>query len=102
MTEALIGLIGVVVGALFGGIVNSVNDRRKQVASGRVAARLIAEEIAQSRERLLSAKRNWWEGDLPTTAWQAHVGDLALGIDLTNAELKDVFTAYTLIDRWNV
>lgn len=101
VTEALIGLIGVVAGALLGGLVRVLVDRQRQQLRARVAARLIAAELGVVVRKLQSAVKTggWWAGELPTQAWRGHLGDLAVVV--SNADLNSVQAAYESIDTWN-
>jgi hypothetical protein len=103
MTVALIGLIGVVAGALLGGVISYRYDRKKQRTLARLGGRLLAKELTVARERMLSAadSSKWWEGKLPTIAWQGRLGDLALGLDLSNNQLQGIYDAYVDVDLWN-
>jgi hypothetical protein len=101
MTAALVGLIGVIAGALLGGVVNYVIERRKRWAAADAAGRLIAGELAATELRLQasSERKHWWAGDLPTEAWRTHAKDL--GAELPGV-LQDLSTVYVnVIDSWN-
>jgi len=104
MTVAVLGFIGVVVGALLTGVVAYVVERKKHRNRARVAARLLALEIRVARKRILSAAaaRSWWAGELPTAARSEQLSDLAFGLDLSNAELRKIDGAYVIIESWNL
>jgi hypothetical protein len=67
MTAAVLGLIGVAIGALLAGVVSYVVERKKERTRARVAARLIALELRVASRRILGAvasnPRAWWAGD---------------------------------------
>lgn len=96
MTAALIGLIGVIAGALLGGLVNAWVERRRQRTAAWVAARLIAAELDVVERRVSSAiqNKNWWPGELPTNAWKAQLANLASG----PASLTKLVAAYEKIE----
>lgn len=101
MSGALIGLIGVVAGALLGGAVSLYVQRNQERRLAAAAGRLIAGELGVVERRLRSSlvSQHWWDGELPNDAWQAHLKDLALNV--SPAELEKVDAAYAIIDRWN-
>jgi hypothetical protein len=104
VNAALIGLIGVVVGALLTGFASLWVEEKKRQRSAAVAAYLIADELATSYGRIESAldanPMQWWLGDLPTRAWQEHLKDL--GFKASADSLQDLANAYIIIDRLNV
>jgi hypothetical protein len=81
MAAALIGLIGIVAGALLGGLLTFGVEARKRRQSAYAAGTLIATELGVIINRLVSAipesgDTERWEGTLPTTAWEAHAADI--------------------------
>lgn len=86
MTGALIGLIGVIVGALLGGLLTFGVEASKRRKVAYAAGSLIATELTIIINRLMSAfpesgQPERWQGSLPTTAWDARAADLvAYGI----------------------
>jgi hypothetical protein len=76
MTAALIGLIGIIAGALLGGLLTFGVEASKRRKTAYAAGSLIATELIIVIERMISAIPERgdpvrWEGDLPTTAWDA-------------------------------
>jgi hypothetical protein len=82
MPEALIGLIGVIAGALLGGVVNADLERRKRRAAAVAAGWLIVSELEVSVRRITSAleESQLWKGDLPNEAWKANASDLSFDL----------------------
>lgn len=83
MTGALIGLIGVVVGALLGGLLTFGVEASKRRKTAYAAGSLIATELTVVINRMKSAipesgAPQRWTGDLPTKAWDARTADLVL------------------------
>jgi len=101
MNAALIGLLGVVAGALLGGVVNQEVERRRRRARAGVAGRLIALELGVAARRIRSAQQSgqWWTGSLPSAEWDKHREDLAL--DMDPAVLDRLYDGYVIIDRRN-
>ena len=46
MTEAIFGLVGVIIGALISGVTNFFLEKRKEYLAARVAARLVRDELS--------------------------------------------------------
>ncbi len=88
MTAALIGLIGIIVGALLAGLLNLVAERSKRHFSGRTAALLIRAELQAAARRIKSTLDTgvWWRGDLPSAAWKQYAHDLALAVPRSYAQ----------------
>jgi hypothetical protein len=82
MIPALIGLIGVIAGALLGGIVNFVVDRQKQRRVARASGVLVDVELKAALVMVEAAakERSWWPGELATDAWEQHSIDFAIGL----------------------
>jgi hypothetical protein len=97
MTAALIGLIGVVAGALLAGLANYEVERRKRLDAARAAGLLIADELQVAVRRLKSATADeWWAGELPTEAWKTNLKDLVHVLpDSVREDLRD---AYNIIE----
>jgi hypothetical protein len=101
MAVAIIGVIGLVLGALFTGLLENRAARRKQRAGTWAAASLIATELDLALRRLRGAlkARAWWKASLPNKQWEANVDALALGVD---RELLDQLAAtYALLENWD-
>lgn len=79
MTAAFVGLIGVIAGALLGGLLNAALERQRRKVAAKGAGWLIAAELDSTVRRIESAldSGQWWRGDCPTEAWQNHAKDLA-------------------------
>jgi hypothetical protein len=105
MTAAIIGLIGVVVGALLGGLTNAWVERRKRSAQAEAAGRIIAGDFEIAEKQLGSAIEEdgttvWWLGDLPTEGWKTNVKDLALAAPPNI--LRNVTRAYGILESHNL
>jgi hypothetical protein len=90
---AVIGLIGLIAGAIVTGFLNLVLGEREKRARARVAAQLITDELTAADKKLVSAidatlqapaaedgERigfGWWLGDLPVDAMREFQPDLA-------------------------
>jgi hypothetical protein len=87
MTEAVFGLVGVIVGAVLTGGIQWWMARRSEKALLRTAARLIQVELRGFQDLLdlwLSLKRigaEWWK---PPEYWPAQRGVLAAGLSREN------------------
>jgi hypothetical protein len=79
MAIAVIGLVGVIAGALLGGLVSIYVDHLKEGRQALVAGRLISAELGTIKERMLGSAHSgrWWASDLPTEAWQTQRESLA-------------------------
>lgn len=99
MTAALVGLLGVIAGALLGGVVNYSVDRKKQRAAAQVAALLIARELRAAATKMGSAvtTKGWWQGCLPTGE-KHRLQQVAFGMPAVLAPVTD---AYGIIAIWN-
>lgn len=103
MTVALIGLIGIAVGAVLGGLIQLWVEARKRHRAAHTAGLLIGAELDVITGRLESAKPNggrWWSGNLPSEAWKAHRSELAADVD--PQLLAKLSKIYTNVDRWDV
>jgi hypothetical protein len=81
MAAALIGLIGLIAGALLGGLLTFSVEMSKRRRTAHAAGSLVASELTAVIDRLLNAasapggpKR--WKGKLPTRAWETCAADL--------------------------
>lgn len=101
MTAAVVGLLGVIAGALFGGVVKSRADRRLRRVEVVATARIMAIELRSTVVTLLSAKDagEWWPGEFPVWLWNAK--SLAVSYDLDKASLEEVENAYAILRNWN-
>jgi hypothetical protein len=101
VTAALVGLLGITVGALLGGLVNYEVELRKRRATAKAAGLLISNELTIVLAKMSSAVKSgdWWQGALPTKAWDTHVHELAL--EVPDRVLSDLTAAYGSIARWN-
>jgi hypothetical protein len=103
MTVALIGLVGVVIGALLSGVISDLLDRRKQRTAALSAARAIVTELRVARAKLGSVTMpvrtpSWWVGTPVLTAWQ---GQLSLLAARAPAWVVDATAnAYAKIESW--
>jgi hypothetical protein len=112
MSQALIGLIGVIAGALLGGLVSLWVDRSKRRRAAVAAGLLVANELGDARgkveiartesERLAKERKapTWWLGELPTRIWMLRATDLALG-NLNQSILTKIGLQYTNIVSLN-
>ncbi len=101
MDTALIGLLGVVAGALLGGVVSLVVARRNRRASAYVAGLLVAQELTDVETRIdtsLKAVPQSWMGNLPHSAFDSNVSVLASEIE--PAVLKDLVSQYAIVKSW--
>jgi len=83
MTGALIGLVGVVAGALLGGLLTFGVEASKRRKTAYAAGSLIATELTVVIDTMKSAipesgAPQRWTGDLPTRAWDVRAADLVL------------------------
>jgi hypothetical protein len=81
-TAAVIGLVGIIAGALLAGLLTIEVERRKRQKLAWIAGRMISSELKVVRTRVKSSVpedslATWWSGMLPTDSWKAHAGDLA-------------------------
>jgi hypothetical protein len=103
MTAAIIGLVGVLIGAVLGGITSDLLERRKQRASALAAARAIATELRVAYAKLESAtlpvqSPGWWVGTPVTTAWQSQLSLIAA--KAPGEVIDEAAKAYAQIDSW--
>lgn len=103
VTTALIGLIGVVIGGLLSGLLNTLLARSQRLGDALAAGRVIRAELEVAAKKLstpgLTTPPAWWVGMLPTGARQAHFADLAARAP--DDTIEEVATAYALIESWN-
>ena len=80
MAIAVIGLVGVIAGALLGGLVTLYVDRVKLRRQAVVAGRLISTELEAIRTRMQGSVNagQWWVPDLPTEAWKSQQESLGV------------------------
>jgi hypothetical protein len=103
MTAAIIGLLGVVVGALLSGVASDLLERRKRRATALAAARAIATELRVAHAKFESATKpvrspSWWVGIPVTTAWQGQLSLLAA--KAPNKVVDETARAYAQIESW--
>jgi len=101
VSAALIGLVGVIAGALLGGLMTFQLERSKRLAEAQVARSLIAAELEGAAIRMEGAIRagKWSSLKLPSEMWREKAGALLVVIDGGLGEkLGD---AYGLIEVWN-
>jgi hypothetical protein len=111
MTEAIFGLIGVVVGALVTGTVEWIQAERSRRIATRAARRLVAQELlactaaidmAASKDDTLEVaedmRDSFTRGLVSNDAWAAHNGILAerLGDDVWES-LTDAYVSITFL-----
>jgi hypothetical protein len=101
MTPALVGLLGVVAGALLGGIVTIEVDRGRRRRLAIAAAHRVRIELEKAERTFNAARRTglWWLGDVSEDAWRAHSDNLVAA--LRPDVLKAVQNAYVLIETWS-
>jgi hypothetical protein len=100
---ALIGLVGVIAGALLGGLVTYRVERRKLRDRAGGAALLIAGELADIVSRMKGVLEDGdtpWTGALPDRHWRAQIGNLA-GF-LKPATLEALIGVHGLLGRWTL
>lgn len=107
MNAAILGLIGVVFGAVFTTVLNLMLERRQRLKRAKDASRLMVNELSAAEIKVTSAVRSpptsraaageppgWWLGDLDVAALTAYKSDL-----LTVASdglLRTVASAYAI------
>jgi len=98
MTEAIFGLIGVLIGGLLNGGVTYLTERRRQAGDAKVAARLVADELEVNEVALGSCEKQKSLSIMSRASvseWRKHRGTLAAA--LTDDEwrsLRSVFNMY--------
>ncbi len=102
MTAALVGVIGVLAGALLGGVFSSAVERRKRLVAAQAAAQLVVAELEAAEMRISDAIASavWWTGSLSTRAWERSASDLPPGIRMH--VLRRLARAYTSIESINL
>ena len=82
MTEAIFGLVGVLVGGFLNGGVSWLADRRTRTSEGRVAARLVSSEIQLNNIHLRRAiereQGSYVSSSVRDSDWEKHRATLAL------------------------
>jgi hypothetical protein len=101
MTAALLGLAGVIVGALLGGVIEIEVERRRRSSQAQVAARLIDGDLEVAAAQLSSAipeegQPTWWQIDLPTADWRVNVKDL--GFAARGDLVANVIRAFAILE----
>jgi hypothetical protein len=101
MTAALVGLLGVIAGALLGGVVKSKADRRLRRVEVVATARIMAIELRSTAFtlRTVVTSGEWWVGELPVRLWDAR--SLAVAYDLDEPKLGEVENTYRLLRNLN-
>lgn len=96
MSSALIGLIGVVVGAVLSGGFQWLRDRRASALERTIAARLLMSELGdmQMRARFAVARGVWWPDPHETVRWDQHATSLAT---VPVFEWLDILAAYDVM-----
>jgi hypothetical protein len=98
VTEAIFGLVGVIVGALITGLVEWLGHRRGEKRAARAAMRVLASDIAVGIAMLNASKAGsaWWVRpafSLPTGAWAEYRDLLASHLD-RDSDWLDVAAAF--------
>jgi type II secretory pathway pseudopilin PulG len=96
VTEAIIGLVGVVIGGVLTGVVQAVQQRRAERAEARAAARLLSAELSK-QELYLHAG-----GDAkpsPARAWPQYRAVMARALD--DQAWQTVAGAYVELELWH-
>lgn len=99
MTIALIGLIGVLAGALVAGLFTYQVERRRRIDTAQAAGHLILGEL-----QVVSAKMQGVTGqpdELPTQIWNARAAELALDRRIDPNLLTSLVRAYGVVDIYN-
>jgi hypothetical protein len=101
MTAAVIGVIGVVAGALLGGLLNYQAERSRRRALACVAGNLIAAELNLAAKRVegVIQGEGWAPVDFPTQVWKENAG--ALAMEVTPALIDELASAYALLELWD-
>jgi hypothetical protein len=100
MAAALIGVIGVILGALVTALLSFRAEANRRRGEARVAARLIAGEInaASIRAGAYASAKRWGADEISTKQWREN--GPALAAELSGATLERVLNAYDLIESW--
>jgi hypothetical protein len=100
VTEAIIGLVGVIVGAVVTAGLDWLRQSRREAAEAIVARRLVGLELtlALNMLRIAHADGRWWPDAirLRTDAWEAHKSILAAS--MPEQEWSMLATAFVGID----
>ena len=95
LLPALIGLLGVLIGALVTAGFTAIHDRNDRIGETRTAKRLIAAEVWGDTQKLISVSAQWRRtGPLPVTVqWQAQGPTLARHVSDSTWKTVSVFYA---------
>jgi hypothetical protein len=101
VSAALIGVIGIIIGTFFGGVVSFYIARRQQVGRAVIAGSLIFGELELAEIRLSATVQTaqWWVSPLPDEMWNRYSRDL-LG-ELDDDSTSKLGGAYSLISGMN-
>jgi len=102
MTTAVIGVIGLITGALITGWLDYRARLAARRARARVAGNLIATELGLAIKRfdLAEDKHRWWGPDFPSERWKANAD--ALAADVPRTLIDELATAYAVLEGWNL
>jgi hypothetical protein len=102
MTAAVIGVIGLIAGALITGLLDYRAARSNRRTRARVAGNLIATELELAIKRLDLArdKNRWWGQDFPSERWKANAD--ALAVDVRRTLIDELAEAYAMLESWNL
>jgi hypothetical protein len=95
MSEAIFGLLGVLIGGLLTGVVTAVLEWLRERSEGRIARRIARSEIEQAEEAIAEARKGHWPpGWHPTwsQSWAAYRRPLAA--TTSDEEFAALATAY--------
>jgi hypothetical protein len=104
MTVAMLGLVGVVIGALLGGIASAAVERNKQRAAAAGLAAMMSQELQENAERIEDTLRShtWWKDELRNDAWTGDRRDLFAVLGRRPEEFgSHLRDAYVLVDESN-
>jgi hypothetical protein len=99
MSVALIGLMGVIAGALIGGWMNTRLEQRRRVLDAREAQSLIAAELDDAATRLQIAIRADEWSPLPSGRWREGARPLLVAVDREIGGALN--SAYGVIQAWD-